>query len=150
MKTAKKSPAATRGRPTKRHDGTLIRPSRHGVIIYRALSQSGKKMSTAELAKMTGYSTSVVSHTLVTWLRGGLIKRGYLGNTAWWAWAPKSEAKALIAEMEESAEVYDEKPSAKVTAATAPSAATPVDPVAHALRTLARLLDAAAEKLEQR
>lgn len=79
------------------------------VKLYLALTAARKPMPTGDLAKLNAVTLSVVSHTLKTWHRQGLVKRTFMDRRAWWSWqAPKTaEAKSIADALADAANLMD-------------------------------------------
>lgn len=116
-----------------------FQPSMADVSLYRVLTKSTTPLSTGQLIEQTGLAASTVRHSVKWWTQQGLLKRVFLDKRAWYSWSPRKSAEARATALSEAAQIAAEH---------VPPAAAPVgDPLADALRALARLLDATADRL---
>jgi predicted transcriptional regulator len=126
-------------------------PSHRDIEFYRAFTSTDRPLTRKDLVAIIGCDPGTALRTLQFYFECGLVTRVFLAHAAWYTWAPKEEAADILKAIEAAAAIMDKVPKA-VNVAPAPGTTQshPTDdPVAQALRLLARLLDAAAEKLER-
>lgn len=123
-------------------------PSRLDVAFYRAFVSAGRPLARKEIMATVGGSRPGIDHSLKYWMDNGLLKRAFYDKQAWYSWAPKPGARKLVQMLADAQEISDATPVPTPAPAPQPRE-TSSDPLAQAMRALARLLDAAAERLEK-
>jgi len=78
----------------KAHNLRKPRVSLMSIKLYSTLRLAQGPLSTGELTDLLGRTKSTVSHTLLDWLRHGLVKRAFLNRQAWWTLMPATTERA--------------------------------------------------------
>lgn len=141
----------TRELNSRTKDTNRFTPSRIDAALYNALITANRPLAIKELVEITGGAKATVDHTLRYWTQRGLIKRVFLDKCAWHTWAPNDDAKDMVTALADAAEVLKAiQPTIEARRPTQPERAEKShDAAAQALRAIARLLDSAADRLEQ-
>ena len=112
-------------------------PSNESIRLYVALRRAKGFITAIELMRRTGGRSTATRRTLNRWFREGLVKRKKFSFDYLWRWAPKPEARGLVARLADAARDFVGNRGRRAH-----------DPAAVALRAVASLLVAAARKIE--
>lgn len=134
---------------SRTEDSTRFTPSRVDAALYNALTTATRPLAIKELVEITGGAQSTVDHTMRYWAEHGLIKRVFLDKCAWHTWAPSEAANQMAAALADAAEVEKAIRPSLTQPAKPKSCGNPDDASAQVLRAIARLLESAADRLEQ-
>lgn len=134
---------------SRTEDSSRFTPSRVDAALYNALTTATRPLATKELVEITGGAQSTVDHTMRYWTEHGLIKRVFLDKCAWHTWAPSEAATEMAAALADASEVEKAIRPAISQSIKPKACGNPDDAAAQVLRAIARLLESAADRLEQ-